>query len=139
MARIKISLPEQFNFSTKIPVRIQDVNYGGHVGNDAILSIMHEARMKYLKHFGYSEMDFGGTSMIMADSAIEYKGESFYGDELQVYVQANDFHKVGFDLVYMIINQNEQPVANAKTGMLCFDYKARKLVRMPEEVQNKIK
>jgi acyl-CoA thioesterase FadM len=48
MARIKLTLPSAFGFKTQIPVRIQDLNYGNHVSNDAILSIMHEARMQYL-------------------------------------------------------------------------------------------
>ena len=46
MARVKLELPAQFNFRTNIPIRIQDLNYGNHVGNDAILSIMHEARLR---------------------------------------------------------------------------------------------
>lgn len=49
MARISIDLPSTFTFSATIPVRITDLNYGGHVGNDTILSIIHEARVQYLK------------------------------------------------------------------------------------------
>ena len=49
MARIKIELPDNFPFTTSIPVRITDINYGGHVGNDTVLSIIHEARMQFLK------------------------------------------------------------------------------------------
>ena len=65
MARINIDLPGDFKFSTTIPVRITDLNYGGHVGNDAILSIIHEARMQFLHHFGYSEINFGGTTALV--------------------------------------------------------------------------
>ena len=72
MARLKIDLPEQFSFSTSIPVRITDLNYGNHVGNDAVLSIIHEARMQFLKSFGYTEMGFAGAGMIMSDVAIEF-------------------------------------------------------------------
>ncbi|MCH5718100.1 acyl-CoA thioesterase [Niabella hibiscisoli] len=57
MARIKVPLPPHFTFSTSIAIRITDVNYGGHVGNDAILSIIHEARLQFLKALGYSEMN----------------------------------------------------------------------------------
>ena len=45
MGRVKIKFPaENPLFITTIHVRIGDINYGGHVGNDAILSIIHEAR-----------------------------------------------------------------------------------------------
>ena len=45
MSRIKIPLPEKKDFSTEIKLRISDINYGGHMGNDAVLTIVHEARL----------------------------------------------------------------------------------------------
>jgi len=80
MARIKIDLPDKFSFSTNIPIRITDINFGGHVGNDTILSIIHEARAKFFAHCGYTELDFGGAGTIMSDVAIEYKDQIYYGD-----------------------------------------------------------
>src|SRR5688572_10702689 len=102
MARIKIDLPEHFSFSTSIPVRITDLNYGNHVGNDAVLSIIHEARMQYLKSLGYSEMDFAGAGMIMSDVGIEFKNELFYGDVVTVAVACSGLSKIGFEIVYKL-------------------------------------
>lgn len=136
MARVKINLPENFEFSTKIEIRIGDVNYGGHVGNDAILSLMHTARLKYLDHHGYSELDMEGVSMIMADSAIQYKGESFFGDTITIFIKAVEFNKYGFDLIYKLINQDQKDIAFAKTGMLCFDYEKRSLCSLPEKLKS---
>jgi len=79
MPRIKIVLPDHFSFSCQVPVRITDINYGGHVGNDTILTIVHEARMQYFSKWGYTELNFAGTGMIMADAALEIKNEIFYG------------------------------------------------------------
>src|SRR6266576_5003733 len=105
MARIKIELPKQFHFSCEIPVRITDINYGGHVGNDTILSIIHEARMQFFKHFGYSEMQFAGVGIILADAGIEFKAELFYGDTVIAYVTAGEFSKVSFDVFYRLEKQ----------------------------------
>ena len=80
MARIRIELPEEFHFSINIPIRITDLNYGGHVGNDTVLSMIHEARVQFLKAHGYSELNLAGVSLIMADAGIEFKAELFYGD-----------------------------------------------------------
>jgi len=135
MARIKIDLPEQFSFSTSIPIRITDLNYGNHVGNDAVLSIIHEARMQFLKNFGYTEMEFAGVGMIMSDVAIEFKNELFYGDIVIASVTATGFSKVGFDIYYKLEKSPGDKnvlVAAAKTGMLCFDYAKRKIVSIPE-------
>ena len=144
MARIKIELPEQFYFSCIIPIRITDINYGGHVGNDTVLSVIHEARMQFFKHLGYTEMNFAGTGMLMADVAIEFKKELFYGDAVIVDVKAGDISKVGFDLFYKLGVIRQIPgdklmlVATAKTGMICYDYEKKKIVSVPEEGKQKL-
>ena len=136
MARIKIHLPETFSFSSQIPVRISDINYGGHVGNDSILSLIHEARLHFLKSFGYTELEFAGVGLIMADAAIEFKGEAFYGDVLKAYVAVEEISRIGFELYYKLVKgEDETVVAVAKTGMICFDYSKRKVTTVPEAVR----
>ena len=137
MARIKIELPEQFTFSTKIPIRITDLNYGGHVGNDTVLSLIHEARVQYLKSFGYKELNVEGVSLIMSDAGIEYKAELFYGDIVTAFVSANNFSRIGFDLFYKLVRE-EAIVAVAKTGMICYNYDSRKVVSIPAGVKEKL-
>ncbi len=115
------------------------MNYGGHVGNDAVLSIVHEARMQLLTSFGYSEMDAGGVGLIMADVAIAYKGESFYKDVLEVEIYAAEFTPVSFDLLYHIKttrNSATTDIAHAKTGMVCFDYSTRKVTNLPQALKS---
>ncbi len=141
MARLKLTIPSQFSFTTNIPVRITDVNYGGHVGNDAILSIIHEARMQYLHQSGYSEINFEGVGLIMSDVAIDFKNEVFYGDTITAHVIANDFSKVGFDISYKlekIKDDKTVTVALAKTGMVCYDYQARRIAAVPEAAIQKL-
>ena len=139
MPRIKIELPEKFLFKTEIPVRITDINYGGHLGNDSLLSIIHEARVKFLKHLGYTEIDVEGSGIIMTDAAIQYKAESFYGDELLIEVGVMDFSKIGCDIVYRITNKNStKEIALAKTGIVFFDYKNKKVVAVPDKFKSKV-
>lgn len=138
MSRVKIEIPEKFMFTCKIPVRIGDVNYGGHVGNDAILSIMQNARLMFFKSLGYTELDLEGNGTIMADVSVVYKGEAFYEDTLEILVQPNDFHKYGFDLVYKILNQDGKNIALAKTGIICFDYNTKKITLLSEIAKQKL-
>ncbi len=138
MARIKIELPAEFSFTSIIPVRITDINYGGHVGNDAVLSIIHEARMQFLKQFGYSEMNIEGVGMIMTDAGIEFKNELFYGDVVIASVTATGFSRIGFELYYQLEKETEGKkllVAAAKTGMVCYDYGLKKIAALPEEAR----
>ena len=134
MARVKVALPDTFSFATEIPVRITDLNYGGHLGNDALLGLLHEARVHFLRSLGL-ENDYDPVSklgLIMVDAAVEYKGEAFHGDVLHIKMAATDPSKYGFDVVYHVHNQAGKEVARAKTGMLCFDYNIRKLRLLPE-------
>lgn len=137
MARIRIELPEQFTFSTKIPIRITDLNYGGHVGNDTVLSLIHEARVQFLKHFDYDELNLDGVSLIMSDAAIEFKAETFYGDVITAFVAATNFSRVGFDLYYKLMKE-ETLVSTAKTAMICYNYESKKVVSIPGKVKEKL-
>ncbi len=134
MARMKIDLPEKPAFTTEIPVRITDLNYGGHVGNDKVLSLLHEARIQCLRGAGYSEMNFAGTGLIMADVAIIFKKELFYGDVVAASVWLADFSTVGFNFYYRL-EKNEAGkivlVATARSGMVCYDYKGKKISAVP--------
>ncbi len=85
MPRIKLSIPQQKHFSTTMFLRIYDMNYGGHMGNDSVLSIAHEARVRFLNYLGVSEKNFYGSGLLMADSAIVYKKEAFYGEQVGPY------------------------------------------------------
>ncbi|MBY4678544.1 acyl-CoA thioesterase [Marinobacterium arenosum] len=133
MPRIKLEMPEHYTFSTEIPVRISDINYGGHLGNDAVLSMVHEARVRFLNQYHYSELDVEGFGIIMTDTAIIYKAEGFHGDQIQIDVAVGDFNKYGCDFYYLISNkQTAVEVAHAKTGIVFFDYNERKVVTVPE-------
>jgi len=132
MARVKLDLPENPVFSATVPVRITDINYGGHVGNDSLLSILHEARVQFLSHFGFTEHDIGGRSIIMTDAVLVYKAEIFYGTTLTIEIAVTDLHAHGADLTYRVIN-GENEMARAKTGIVFFDYQKRKIAQMPEQ------
>jgi acyl-CoA thioester hydrolase len=102
MSRIKIDLPESFSFNTNIAVHITDLNYGAHVGNDKVLAFLHEARVRYLQSLGYTELNMEGVGLIMADAALVFKNEMYYGDSLLISIQPIEFSRVGFDIVYKI-------------------------------------
>lgn len=142
MARIKIELPEKFHFTAVIPVRITDLNYGGHVGNDSVLSLIHEARVQFLKHYGYSEMDMGGVGLIMSDAVVSFKQEMFYGDNVRIHVAVSDISRISFTLYYKLEKEADgktTTIAHAQTGMVCFDYRQRKPAPVPEEALMKWK
>src|SRR5260221_14502804 len=102
MARIKIEFLKDIIGIVTIPVRITDLNYGNHVGNDAFVSIIHEARVQWLQQNNLSELNVGGCGLIMSDLAIEFKNESFYGDVIEIKLAAGEISRVGFELYYQL-------------------------------------
>lgn len=137
MDRIKVPLPTEFSFYTFLSIRITDLNYGNHVGNDVFLSLAHEARLQFLQSLGYSEINIENVGLIMVDAAIEYKRELAYGDQLKISVAASNFDKIGFDIYYKLevkVKEEWIVAGKIKTGMLCFDYNTKKKVAVPERV-----
>lgn len=138
MARVKVDLPDTFQFKTEIPIRIDDINYGGHLGNDAVLSILQEARVQMLKALGWSEVDADGAGMIMSDATVMYKSEAFHGDVLTIEIAVADMSGVGCDVFYRVTNKmSGKEVVRAKTGLVFFDYAKRKVVPVPQQFRKR--
>ena len=134
MARIKMEFPESFIYSTDIELRISDINYGGHLGHDAVLSLTHEARVRFFDEYGFTELNVDGPGIIMSDVAIVYKSEGFYGDTVVVEIAVCDFAKYGCDLVYRLKEKETgREIALAKTGIVFMNYAERKVVAVPEK------
>ena len=132
MARIELNLPDDFSFSTDVRVRISDINYGNHLGNDALLSLVHEARLQFLQSRGFSELDIDGCGLILTDAVIVYKSQGFHGDLLTILAAVGDFTKYGCDFFYKVIRKNGgKEVARAKTGVVFFDYNRQKVAPVP--------
>lgn len=141
MTKTKLLLPDRFPFTVEIPVRVTDLNYAGHVGNDSILALIHEIRVQFLRHHGYGELDLAGVGLIMSDVIIEFKSELFYGDLLWASVAAAEFSRIGFELYYKLEKRSGEKmlsVAFARTSMICYDYSQKKIVSVPKEVCTKL-
>lgn len=139
MSRLKIELPEKLLTSVSIPVRITDINYGNHLGNNSVVEIIHEARVQFLQQHGFTELNVAGTALIMSELLVEFKNESFYNDVLEIKIFCGEITRVSFELFYEIsVKRNEQLViiALAKTGMVCYDYSVKKVSAVPEELRN---
>jgi acyl-CoA thioester hydrolase len=130
--RIRIDLPEHFHFATEIPVFIGHINYGGHLDNALLLSIVSEARLRFLKSLGYTELDIEGVGTVVADAAVQYKAEAFHGDLLSVRLAAVNFDRKCFDFYWQMVDgASGREVARGKTGVVFFDYAARRVTEVP--------
>ena len=138
MNRIKIKLPEVIHFSTAIPIRITDINYGNHLANNKVLSICHEARVQFFINYGFEELNIDGVGVIMSDTGIQFLKEAKYGDTLIIDMSIANISKCTFDLFYHLkIETSKVTVAKVKTGMVFYNYDLGKIVAMPAVFKNK--
>ncbi|MGN6296851.1 MAG: acyl-CoA thioesterase [Ginsengibacter sp.] len=139
MSRLKIDLPERRLASFTIPVRITDVNYGNHVGNNAMIEIIHEARFRFLQKYGFTELNAGGVALIMSSISVEFKNECFYSDLLEVELYAGEISRVEFELFYKIHTERNGKIvliALSKTTMVGFDYAVKKVKSLSTTLKN---
>ena len=62
-----------------------------------------------------------------------------FGDVLRIELAPTEWSSVGFDLLYRATNAaTGDEIARARTGMVFFDYAARKLARVPAGVREKM-
>ena len=137
MPRVQLQARDRYPHRTAISVRTTDLNYGGHLGNDRLLCLIHEARVAFLAAAGFTELACGGVSLIMADAAISYRGEAFGGDDLVIESSADEFGRLGFRLFHRVTRPADGTmIALVETGMVCFDYEERRPVAVPGHVRS---
>ena len=120
MDRIKLIFPDTVHCSCQLQVRVSDVNYGGHLGHDSLISFLHEARNQLFRSMGYDELNIAGVGIILSDLAVQYKFEAFNGDTLQIDCSLTNFKRKSVDIFYKVTNLKEQEIALAKTGIVFF-------------------
>jgi 4-hydroxybenzoyl-CoA thioesterase len=139
MSRIQIELPESLPFSTEITLYLSHMNYGGHLDNALLLTVVSEARARFFKSLGYTELNVEGVGIIVSDAALQYRSEAFYGEVMVVSMGAADFGSKGCDLLWCMREKNtEREVARGKTGIVFFDYTTRKIAQVPDNFRSRL-
>jgi len=132
MKRLKLTLPNEWHYKTDIRVRVTDLNYGNHLANDKVLSLIHEARVRFLQEHGQSEIDFFSIGLIQVDTQIVYKNQAFLSDNLTFFLSFEKPTKVGFNIFYKIMKDDVE-IARAITGLAFFSYQDLKITKPSKE------
>ena len=118
MARLKLDFPEeQYYYSTPLTVRVTDINGANHLGNDSMISMISEARARFLYEFGVPETAADGTGIIVTDLATTYRAEAHARDQLLFEVGVMDFNKYGGDITFRVTRPRDKAlIAMAKSA-----------------------
>ena len=121
-------------------VRVGDINYGGHMGNDKALLLFQDARIKFLASIGFSEMNIGDeTGIIMNEAHVFYKKEIFLYDRLSVTISVATVTASSFFLHYSVVRKSDNAeVLKGSTKLIAFNYAKKRIIRLPAAFLSKI-
>jgi acyl-CoA thioester hydrolase len=142
MTRLHIDLPEKFGFTTRIPIRIGDINRAAHLSHVNLVGILEEARAQFMVKHGFGDevrIVKSQESFILGDLSVIFKQQGFYGQTLEVAISAVDFSEKSFNLVYRASETvSGEEVARARTAILVFNYQMQKVVPISTELKREL-
>jgi acyl-CoA thioester hydrolase len=132
MAKIKLKVQSNYSFQYHTTLKVRDINYGGHLGNDAVVSLLQEARMALLRELGGSELDLGDgeTGIIMNELAVNYRAEGRLMDEITIHSEINDLKTASFRICHRMARGDDTLVL-AEVGLVAFNYKTGRISEVP--------
>lgn len=136
MARVTLELPERFGFSTEVQVYLSLVNYGGHLDNALLLTLVSEARIRFFQSLGYHESNVQGLSLVVGDMQAQYLSEAFHGETLRIDVAPRELSRCALDLVWRVSEASQgREVARGKTGLVFIDPASKRAATIPDAVR----
>lgn len=119
-------------------IKDEDINYGDHVGNERALLFFQMARINFFESMCLTELDLGeGAGVIQKNGFIEYNRQLFLNDIISINITDIEFSKSSFNIKYEIYNEENFKVINGSTLLVCYDYKANKVRKIPENFKMK--
>ena len=140
MLNYKIPALTNSIFNTALEVRIYDINYGNHLGHDSLISLLHEARIRFLRHFGYTESNIKGFGVLVTNLVVNYLQQAFYADKIIITIGIDNISRTSFELLYQVTHhETKKEIARALTTITLYDYENAKIAKIPEEFLELIK
>lgn len=132
MSRIKLDEQQKYTFRYRITLQPRDINFGGHLGNDSLVTLIGSARADMFRSLGFHEGNLGDerTAIIMSDLVVNYRNEAFMFDEITIETQVDEFRRTGFRIFHRV-KKGDAIIALVETGITTFDYGSRKVVPVP--------
>jgi acyl-CoA thioester hydrolase len=132
MSRVILREQDEYEFTYKLGAQIGHLNYAGHIGHDAIIAMVWEARVHLFRSLGLTELDLGDneTGIIMTDLAINFKEEAFLFEEVTVESHVGEVGERRFRLFHRISREGRL-IALMETGFSTYNYNLRRAVPVP--------
>jgi len=133
MPRVRLVELPSYEHSCTLDVRTTDLNYAGHLGNEALLGLVHEARARFMQELNFNTIINPGqsTGLIIADLVVNFKAEAFAHELLTIDSQIGELGQRSFRLFHRLHNDRKL-VALVETGVVARSYDASQAVKLPD-------
>ena len=125
-------------FSTNISIQVNHLNYGNHLGHDALLSVLQEARLRWLKTIDplSSEINIANdVGLLVKEVNLSYHSPGHHGDILDITFHLEKLKRTAFSLHHEVFNQTTDfLLGNGTIVFVCFDYKAKGIAAIPPKL-----
>jgi len=133
MPRIKLEEQPVYEFTFPVTLHPRDINYGGHLGNDSLVTLVGSARAQMFHSMGLGEGDLGNgkTGIIMADLVMNYRAEAFVFERLDIDTHIGEVGPSSFRIFHRVTRDGKL-IALAEAGVMTFDYTTHRVAHVPE-------
>ncbi|WP_447046112.1 acyl-CoA thioesterase [Vreelandella sp. H-I2] len=137
MERVTLDFPaEAVIHRHPLTVRVTDMNYGRHLGHDALVSLLHEARIQAFAALDLPEWDIHGYPSVVADLAVQYQHEARWPDALMIATAVPEPQGKALTIYQRIYQvDSQQIVATARVNQLLVNVATGRPVEVPEQVK----
>ncbi|HEY9036881.1 MAG TPA: acyl-CoA thioesterase [Pseudomonadales bacterium] len=133
---MSLKLPAErgdYPFHARIPVRIDDLIGGLHVGNSTLVSYLNEVQMQFFTALGFPQLMVDGLIPMNHQLEMAFLAESRYGDTLDIGVAMESFDDRAYTLIYRLVNTaTDKAVCEARMHMIFFDVQQKKRGHVPQ-------
>jgi acyl-CoA thioester hydrolase len=118
-----------------IETRWKDMDALGHINNATFLTYLESGRIELVKKWDFKKPPF-----IQASTKIDYLRQLSHPATLQIGQKISRVGHKSFDILTGIfVADEEEPVAQAVTTLVAFDYESQKTIPVPEVIRRDLK
>ena len=103
----------------------------GHVNNAVYFTYLEQARVHYLRELGLVPPEPAEIGLILANASCQYDSPLELAERVTVFTRVSELRNASFAFEYRVEGGDGRLAATGRTVQVCYDYQARRPIRMP--------
>jgi acyl-CoA thioester hydrolase len=130
--------PAGFTVTHRLHPRFRDTDAMGHLNNAVYVTYLEVARQEYWRRLDHVA-DYGQVPFILAHVTIDFRSEALVSEVLAASIRCEWIGEKSFAFTYEIRERaSGRLVIEATSIQVCYDYRLKKSIPMPESLRRKL-